>query len=140
MRSGEGHAEHRACNQGLSAGQFAPREAEICKLQVPLRTVSLIDEQILWLQVAVEYPPVMAETDACQKLEKVRLDLRRRHTVRGLVEMLLQVLITELEDEGELLIRVDDIMKPGQSATEAIPTAQSAVVPESDVESNVQCE
>ena len=67
----------------------------------------------------------MAESDACQKLKKVGLDLRRRHTIRGLVEMLLQVLIAELEDKSELLLGVDDIMKPGQWAAEAKPTAQS---------------
>ena len=48
----------------------SPRQAEVGQLDHAL----VVDEQVLWLQVAVQHPPAVAELDALQDLVQVALE------------------------------------------------------------------
>mmetsp|Transcript_19614 Transcript_19614/g.42331 ORF Transcript_19614/g.42331 Transcript_19614/m.42331 type:complete len:213 (-) Transcript_19614:268-906(-) len=84
-----------------------PREAEVGKLQLSL----LVDEEVLRLQVAVEHAPLVAKLDAAQQLVERRLDHAGLEPVLR-VQKLLQVLVQVLEDERQLLLRVDHVVQP----------------------------
>mmetsp|Transcript_29447 Transcript_29447/g.80815 ORF Transcript_29447/g.80815 Transcript_29447/m.80815 type:complete len:353 (+) Transcript_29447:448-1506(+) len=86
------------------------RQAKVCELEL---LVVLIDEQILRLEVAVQHPPVVAEGDAEQQLAQQHLQVQvgQASVAVRLVEHLLQVLVEILEDERQLLLGVDNVVK-----------------------------
>ena len=71
----------------------------------------LVDEEVLRLEVAVEDAPVVAEAHAREQLEEQCLDGLCVERLRLCVEVLFEVEVKVLEDEGELLLGVDDVVQ-----------------------------
>lgn len=81
-------------------------KTEVSKLELAL----LVDEEVLGLEVTVEDTVVVAEGDAAEELEEEGLHGLPRDLAAALVEVLLEVLVQVLEDQRQLLLRVDHVI------------------------------
>lgn len=86
-----------------------PGKTKIAELELAL----LVDEEILRLEVSVENAILVAEGDAAKQLVHERLDrdIVQLPAVTFGVHVPLQVLVHILEDEHQLVLRVDDIVE-----------------------------
>lgn len=80
-------------------------QPEICQLQNTLA----IDEQVLRLQISMEYLVLVALGSSVEQLIQERFDLFLRKGSFVVVKQLLQILIEEFEDERELFVGVQHV-------------------------------
>ena len=92
---------------GLGGYGLGARQPEVGELELAAR----IDEQVLRLEVAVQYLLGVAVGEAAQQLEEEQAYVAHAHDVGAVVHVLLEVALEVLEDERERLVRVDDVVQ-----------------------------
>lgn len=80
-------------------------ETEVCNLQ----SQALVDQEILWLQVAVKNAIGVAELHALKELEREVLHSGRREIVAHGAHVLLQIVLNKLKDQDQLVGLVENI-------------------------------
>lgn len=86
--------------EGLDGQAESSGQSEVGDLE----GAGLIDEQVLWFEVAVDDPPGVAVVESVAELVEEKLDLVRGHGGLVLPHVLLEVVVDQLEDQIELLL------------------------------------
>eukprot|EP00051_Salpingoeca_urceolata_P034199 m.23969 g.23969 ORF g.23969 m.23969 type:complete len:384 (-) comp7346_c0_seq1:76-1227(-) len=82
-------------------------EPKICELH----GTATVNEQVLWLKVAVQHAVRVAKLDAKQQLVHVALDEHAVETLRQ-VHVLFEILVEKLKHQVELVLRMDHFHQP----------------------------
>jgi hypothetical protein len=78
-----------------------------CKLEFSFP----INQQILWFQIPVKNPLLMAVCNSLKQLKQEPFCDGRFHAIFAHIEVLLQVLVEELEHQCELSVGVDNVIE-----------------------------
>ena len=80
---------------------------EVCEFEFSYFT----DQKVLWLQISVQYMPLMTVRQATEQLKQKQFHILMVESTRMSLQVLTQIRVHVLEDKSERIFCMNDVVK-----------------------------